>query len=213
MCSHSRDEVWDTPQRDLSEDELVFLELVVEEPEQTVSELYKSFGASVWKGQKLRESLIAAGYLVEIETRLGKRGRLAKYLIPTEQALTVFPAPLPSGRGGPVHRHLQRFVAAEARAKGYQATPEYELPNGGIVDVHVERGSDQVAVEIAMTSTATRELEHIAACLEAGYAEVVSLVVSDTTRAALERDLPRSFDEAACKRVRVVPMRQVGSIL
>ena len=127
--------------------------------------------------------------------------------------MIVFPAPLPGGRGGPVHRHLQRLVAAEARAKGYQATSEYELPNGGIVDVHVERGADQVAVEIAMTSTATRELEHIAACLEAGYAEVVSLVVSDATRAALERDLPRSFDEAACRRVRVVPMRQVGSIL
>ena len=171
---------------DLSDDALAFLELAVAEPEQTVSELYKTFGASVWKGQKLREALIAGGYLVEIETRLGKRGRLAKYLIPTEQALIVFPAPLPGGRGGPVHRHLQRLVAAEARAKGYQATSEYELPNGGIVDVHVERGADQVAVEIAMTSTATRELEHIAACLEAGYAEVVSLVVSDATRAALE---------------------------
>ena len=198
---------------DLSEDALAFLELVVEEPEQTVSELYKAFGASVWKGQKLREALIAGGYLVEIETRLGKRGRLAKYLIPSMKALDLFPAPLPGGRGGPVHRHLQRFVTAEARAKGYQATPEYELPNGGIVDVHVERGADQVAVEIAMTSTATRELEHISACLEAGYAEVVSLVVSDTTRAALERDLPRSFDEAACQRVRIVPIKQVGAIL
>lgn len=63
-----------------------------------------------------------------------------------------------------------------------------------------------------MTSSATRELEHIAACLEAGYGEIISLVVSETTRAALERDLPRSFDEAACRRVRVVPVKQVGSI-
>jgi hypothetical protein len=198
---------------DLSDDALTFLQLVVEEPEQTVSELYKAFGASVWKGQKLREALIAGSYLIEIETRLGKRGRLAKYLIPTERALTIFPAPLPDGRGGPVHRHLQRFVAAEARAKGYQATSEYALPNGGIVDVHVERCHDQVAVEIAVTSTATRELEHISACLDGGYAEVVALVMSDATRAALERDLPRSFNEAACARVRVAPMRQVGSIL
>ncbi len=64
-----------------------------------------------------------------------------------------------------------------------------------------------------MTSTATRELEHIAACLEAGYTEIISLVVSEATRAALERDLPCSFDEAQCQRVRVVPVVQVGSIL
>jgi hypothetical protein len=197
---------------ELSEDERTFLDLVVASPQHSVSQLYTSYGASVWKGQKLREALIAGGYLVEIETRLGKRGRLAKYLIPSSKALEVFPAPLPNGRGGPLHRHLQRFVVAEASAKGYAATTEYALPNGGIVDVHVERGSDQVAVEIAMTSTATRELEHIAACLEAGYGEIVSLVVSETTRAALERDLPRSFDEVACRRVRVLPVKQVGSI-
>ncbi len=197
----------------LSEDELAFLELVVDEPTQTVSELYKTYGASVWKGQKLRERLIAAGYLIEIETRLGKRGRLAKYLIPSATAIEVFPAPLPEGRGGPLHRHLQRFVMAEAGAKGYPSQTKYVLPNGGIVDVHIERGTDQVAVEIAMTSTATRELEHIAACLEAGYTQIISLVVSETTRLALERDLPRSFDAERCRRVRVVPMTKVGSIL
>ncbi len=207
------DDLRQRPELDLSEDELAFLELVVEEPEQTISALYKTYGASVWKGQKLRTALIAAGYLIEIETRLGKRGRLAKYLIPSSKATEIFPAPLPEGRGGPVHRHLQRFVVAEATAKGYAAQTEYELPNGGIVDVHIDRGADQVAVEIAMTSTATRELEHIAACLAAGYGEIVSLVVSETTRTALERDLPLSFDETECQRVRVVPVAQVGSIL
>ncbi|MDQ3547398.1 MAG: type IV secretory system conjugative DNA transfer family protein, partial [Chloroflexota bacterium] len=207
------DDLRQRPEPDLSEDELAFLELVVAEPEQTISALYKTYGASVWKGQKLRATLIAAGYLIEIETRLGKRGRLAKYLIPSSKATEFFPAPLPEGRGGPVHRHLQRFVMAEATSKGYVAQTEYELPNGGIVDVHIDRGADQVAVEIAMTSTATRELEHIAACLAAGYGEIVSLVVSETTRTALERDLPHSFDETECQRVRVVPVAQVGSIL
>ena len=102
---------------------------------------------------------------------------------------------------------------AEAKAKGYASKIEHEFPNGGIVDVHIERGADQVAVEIAMTSTATRELEHITACLEAGYTQIISLVVSDTTRLALERDLPRSFDEQECQRVRIVAVTQVGSIL
>lgn len=205
----------DTPLagQELSEDERAFLELAIDEPDQTVSELYKTFGASTWKGQKLRQALVAAGYLVAIETRMGKRGRVAKYLIPTSAALTIFPAPLPEGRGGPVHRHLQRFVVAEAQAKGYAALTEYELPDGGIVDVHIERGEERVAVEIAMTSSATRELEHISACLAAGYSEIISVVVSDATRAALERDLPRSFDVDACERVRIVPVSQVGSLL
>jgi hypothetical protein len=83
--------------------------------------------------------------------------------------------------------------------------------NGGIVDVHVERKEEPVAVEIAITSPA-RASEHIAACLEAGDAEIISLVVSETTRAELQWDLPRSFDEDTCRRVQIVPATQVGSI-
>ena len=50
---------------------------------------------------------------------------------------------------------MHRFVAAEARAKGYAAMIEYEHSNSNIVDVRVDRGIDQVAVEIAMTAAAT----------------------------------------------------------
>jgi len=196
-----------------AEDELDFLKLAIAEPTQTVSELYKTFGASTWKGHKLRQQLVEAGYLIEIETRMGKRGRPAKYLIPSGKALALLPTPQPAGRGGPAHRHLQRLIVAEAQAKGFTPQTEYALPSGGIVDVHVERASDRVAVEISMTSSAMRELDHIAACLEAGYQQIIVLVAADSTRLALERDLPRSFDPAACRRVRIVPISQVGAIL
>lgn len=56
-------------------------------------------------------------------------------------------------------------------------------------------------------------INHISACLDAGYTEIVSLVVSGVTRLALERDLPRSIDEEARGRVRVVPVKPVGSLL
>lgn len=198
---------------DLSPDELDFLTLVVESPGETVSSLYRDYGASVWKGAKLRGALEAAGYLVELETRMGKRGRAAKYLIPTTRALELVTIDLPPGRGGPLHRHLQQLVVYEAQAKGYQAAVEHELPDGGIVDVYVDRGDDRVAVEISIASDVHRELDHLSACLAAGCERIISLVFSDTTRRNLERDLPRSFSAEECERVTIASLTQVGNLL
>lgn len=196
----------------LTEDEHAFLTLVVDEPHATVSELYRRFGASVWKGSKLRADLIAKGYLAEVETRLGKGGKLAKFLIPTFTTLELFDMVPSNGRGGPIHRHVQQLVAAEAEAKGYTTITEHELPSGAIVDVHVANGSETIAVEIACASRLSRELEHIRSALEAGYSRTVTLVFSDELLCQLQSAVSKQLSVVEATRVRVVPMKQVGGV-
>jgi hypothetical protein len=197
----------------LSEEQRRFLALVLEHPSMTVSQLYQQFGASTWKGARLREALVTDGYLVEVETRMGKIGRAATFLLPTAKAIDAIPTALPTGRGGPLHRHVQRLIVAEATSKGYQATVEHELVNSGIVDVHVDRGADQVAVEIAITSDAGRELEHIRAALDAGYPKIVDVVMADSVRRILERELAARYAAAERERVVLVPLGEIGRLL
>ena len=197
----------------LNDDEMTFLKLVVANPDLPVSKLYQEFGASVWKGTKLRDGLIDDGYLIELETRRGKRGRRAKFLLPTMKALEIVPAELPPGRGGPLHRHLQQLVVSEAKEKGYTAVIEHELFNGGIVDVHVASETERVAVEISITTDVDDELEHVQACLEAGYDRMVTLVYSDATRARLQERLAEVVLDGDRDRIALLDVSRVGALL
>lgn len=192
--------------------EQAFLMLVVEEPQATVSELYRLFGASVWKGGKLRAELISKGYLAEVETRLGKGGKRAKFLIPAFTTLELFDMVTPNGRGGPIHRHVQQLVVAEAEAKGYTASTEHELPSGAIVDVHVANGSETIAVEIAFATRLSRELEHIRSSLAAGYSQAMTLVFSDELLSQLQSAVLEQLSSEEAARVRVLSLKQVGAV-
>jgi len=134
---------------------------------------------SVDKGNRLRAALKARGLVQELETRLGKGGRLAKFCVPTLAAFPLLGLEPPGGRGGSLHRFLQRIVVDQAEAKGYTAKPEHILPNGGIADVHLERAGERTAVEIAIASTLARELAHIKTCLAAGYQHVVVVCLDE----------------------------------
>jgi hypothetical protein len=56
-----------------------------------------------------------------------------------------------------------------AVANGFTAKSEYDIGNGGIVDVHLEKGEIRIAVEIAVASRPSREIAHIKNCLATGY--------------------------------------------
>jgi hypothetical protein len=170
----------------LPEDERRFLALICEQPELTVSAVYRTLAVSVDKGNRLRAALKARGLIQELETRLGKGGRLAKFCVPTLAAFPLLGLEPPGGRGGSLHRFLQRIVVDQAETKGYTAKPEHILPNGGIADVHLERAGERTAVEIAIASTLARELAHIKTCLAAGYPQVYAVFLNERLCAQVE---------------------------
>ena len=196
----------------LSADEEAFLELVVAHPDTPVTEVYQQFGASKWKGAQLRQALVAKGYLVEVETRLGKGGRAAKFLLPSFVTMERRGLVPPDGRGGPIHRHVQRLVAAEGTAKGYTTEVEHALPSGDAVDVHLAKDGATTAVEIWVGSRLSRELEHVANCLAAGYDQIVCLVFADDARDELAQALPERFGGEAA-RVTALPLHRLGNLL
>jgi hypothetical protein len=174
----------------LEEQHQAFLEFIIANPETPSSALSKALQVSVWKVNQLRDRLREEGYIAEIETRLGRAGRRTIFYIPTFTALELLGKEPPPGRGGAIHRHIQHLIEEGATANGFIAKCEYDLGNGGIVDVHLEKGNYRIAVEIAVASRPQRELAHIKNALAVGYDRVFDVFVDQTllerTQEALE---------------------------
>lgn len=95
------------------------------------------------------------------------------------------PEPPKPGRGGNLHQYWQRVIAECAKSLGWKASREAHLETGGAADVLIEKGARKIAVEIAISGDANRELGNVRKCLEAGATSVLCLVASDTTRERL----------------------------
>ncbi len=78
------------------------------------------------------------------------------------------------GRGGPLHKELQRLARTWSEAKGFRAALEQDILGGaGRVDVVLERGGVRIAVEIAVTSTAADVADSVLRCVAAGFTHVI----------------------------------------
>ena len=139
--------------------------------------------------------LKAQGYIEEIETRVGTGGRRTHFFIPTFAAFELLGKEPPPGRGGAIHRHIQQLIEMGAAANGFTAKCEYDLSNGGIVDVHVEKGDYRVAVEIVIASRPSREIAHIKNCLAAGYDRVFDVFADDKMQQKTQEVVNSGFSE------------------
>ena len=102
----------------LSPDERSFLEFISQSPGMFVTNMYKALHLSGYKGDKLKESLIEKGFVVQEETRKGRRGRLAKILVLTEKGISTLKKLAKEGKGGEVHKHLQLMIKDQAETFG-----------------------------------------------------------------------------------------------
>ena len=163
---------------ELSPAEHSFLKYVWDNSNLPTTATYKALGLSNYSGNRMKQSLIKRGLLCEVRTKLGRRARIAKFLIPSQVACQKMGLPPYHGRGGPVHQYLQSFVRQQAEARGYGVHVEHHIPGGDEnIDVVIEKDGIVTAVEIAVSSTGERELHNIKKCLAAGYGRVLSLLV------------------------------------
>jgi len=91
---------------------------------------------------------------------------------PSQEVSPVAPSPM-EGKGGPQHKYLQALVKRMAEEKGFRAVIEKTLPNGGSVDVSIERDGKMIACEISETTSDAHEMRNIEKCLAAGYEKVI----------------------------------------
>jgi hypothetical protein len=104
------------------------------------------------------------------------------------------------------------MIAESATAKGYAAQCEKELGSGAIVDVHLERGGEYVAVEIAVMSHPSRELAHIRQCLDAGYTKVFVVFADPQLLARMGEALGVVFADAEISRIQLLPISTLAGI-
>jgi hypothetical protein len=161
------------------------------------------------EGSQIRDGLKAQGLVEEIETRMGKGGRLAKIIVPTFKALEMLGKEPPAGRGGMVHRYVQLMVVSGAKKKGYKAEVEKDLGNGGIADVHLEKGGQRIAVEVAVVSKPERETDHMKRCLDAGYDRVFDIFADEGLLVRTQEAMTGLFSDKEMSKVRLLPLRKL----
>jgi hypothetical protein len=186
---------------------------VIANPETPLTAVYKGIEVSVRRGNDIRDSLKAQGYIAEIETRLGTGGRRTHFFIPTFTAFDLLGKEPPPGRGGAIHRHIQQLIEMGAAANRFTAKCEYDIGNGGIVDVHLERGDIRIAVEIAVASRPSREIAHIKNCLAVGYDRVFDVFADDKMRQKTQDALMGGFSEAEREKVQFIHLSKLSELV
>jgi hypothetical protein len=197
----------------LEEQQQAFLEYVIANPETPSSGLSKALQVSVWKAKQIRDELKAQGLIAELETRLGRAGRRTIFLIPTFAGLEIVGKEPPAGRGGAVHRHIQHLIEEGAVANGFTAQCEYDLGNGGIVDVHLEKGDIRIAVEIAVASRPSREIAHIKHCLAVGYDRVFNIFADDKMQQKTQEALDDGFSDEERAKVQLLHLSKLSDMI
>jgi energy-coupling factor transporter ATP-binding protein EcfA2 len=197
------------------EQQRALLTFISEHPDTPVTEVYKALGIGVTQGRRIRETLKVHGLVAELEVRTGRTsgGRPITCLIPTIAALELLGKDAPPGRGGILHRYVQQVVAKGATGKGYSVTVEQHLPTGAIVDVHLEKGQQRIAVEIAVGSTPEREISHMRNCLNASYEQIITIFADEHLLGRTATALQTAFTAEELGKIRLVPLRQLAQVL
>jgi excisionase family DNA binding protein len=190
-------------EKELSPEERVFLEFISGHPGMFVTNIYKAFELSGYKGDKLKESLIEKGLVTQEETREGKGGRLAKILTVTDKGTFVLKKSPLGGKGGDLHKYLQMMVKERAELYGWKAKIEEKIPGSlETVDVGLSKQDVKVAVEISSTSRAGQEIQNIRKCLEAGYDYVICVCSEEKRLSTLKTEAKKSFTLRERERIR-----------
>lgn len=195
-----------------TDDERTLLEFIYENSDVPVSQAYKAIGMNPRKGNQVKDEMKRQGLIEEIETRMGKNGKLAKFLIPTFEALERLGLEPPQGRGGVVHRYVAQMIVDGAKAKGFKADVEYPIP-GGAVDVHLEKGDLKIGVEIAVVSKPDREMAHIRKNLDAGYDRVITVFADERLLERTQEAMKGVFSDGEVAKVRLVPLNKVSGLV
>jgi hypothetical protein len=162
--------------------------------------VYTSLGVSYRRGNTLRQRLARAGLIVsedDIPTEKGKETRL--YL--TEAGERYFAKTLEAKRlGGEWHRSAVQKVAGHYREQGFVVHEEYRD-----IDVFVDRGSEEVAVEVESLSGTKDYVHAVSNALKAlRRADRLEIVVKDR---ASGKKLKEALNRSPLKSSRAIKIR------
>lgn len=160
---------------------------VVQHPADGMRRRYERLGLSVRKGGRLRDELIARGWVEAQVISLGRTRRLI--LGPTRHARRVRGLNTEASWGSIEHRFWQHYWAERLRSDGYEVTVEARR-HGGRVDVLAQRPGESVAVEVETgKSDAVR---NVRSCLRSPFDRIVVVATSKEAKEKVVRQLERA---------------------
>ena len=173
----------------LNEDELRFVEDVVQHPDDGVRARYLRLRLSGEKGNRLKLDLIAKG-LLEAETIPVERTRkVVLRLSGLGRESIGLDGAGGSGRESIAHEYWKRWYARRYREQGYRV--QVEAPRGGgRVDVLAEKDGRRIAIEIETGKSDV--VSNVRGCLRAGIEEVRVVPTNQEARETVERALARA---------------------
>ncbi len=190
-------------QLEIDSSERRFLHCLAHNFDRPCTEVYEELGLGRSAGHALKERLRKKGFLSQLRTNLGAKGRRCVFLIPNPFLFGEFGIELPSGKGGPLHRHMQSELKKRIEQLGFVTVIEQSI-NGSpeACDLGLDRNGTKIAIEIVVTSRPAQEVAHIQKNLDAGFDHVVlsflnSKVLGKTRELAASRYPKETLDKVS----------------
>jgi len=184
-------------QHEITEDEKRLLIDVMEYPISGIAERYKRLSFSVYKGNKIRDSLISNGFFksYDISTFEGR----VNYLDLTdkgEKVLQEMGFKIEKKReGGPEHEYWKYRIGELFKGKGYQVEIEKPVGEGKTVDIIASKDGERMAIEI---ETGKSDVDkNMLKCLNEGFSKITMVPLNAITKIEiLEKIREMSLDNS-----------------
>jgi len=112
-----------------------------------------------------------------------------------------------------LHRYTQMLIKKMAESRGFVASIEKQLENGGKVDVSLENNGLRIACEICSTTTKEWELHNIEKCFDAGYHHVISCSTDPKVLEKIKKLASETLDTSSKEKVLFLEPAEVVSFL
>lgn len=174
----------------LEPDEETLLKLLANTPELiALRDIRKKLGYGQTRVNRLIKNLTDKKLISENEVHLGAHRKFKIFTL-TPEGYYALDRPLPKGKGGSLHRYLQKIISEYATQNGYDVKIEEQTKKGLQVDIGLSKNGKQIAVEISVTTTAKHISGNIESVLSDDYDKVIQICsdkdVLDKTKTLLE---------------------------
>jgi len=185
----------------LTEDERRFLADIARNPISGVVARYSRMGINRYQGNLIQGRLLEKK-LISWKPVSTRKGRL-KVLVLTDEGKNAIPdvkvEKVFHKSGSWEHEYWKQKVGEQYRRKGYEVTFEYKIGDGKSVDLVADKDCKRIAIEIETGKSDS--IYNIRKDLEAGFDEIVILIVDEKLRAIIEQNI------TAKEKVRILDTR------
>jgi hypothetical protein len=111
------------------------------------------------------------------------------------------------------HRAIQLYIKQIAESYGYKVSVEHPIADGtGQIDVLLEKATEQIAVEITVTTPNSWEIHNIEKCLKGSYNKIVVCTTNETRKTQLYKRILAEFSTKEQGRILCITKDEVGQI-